>query len=233
MKTSQEKNIEFFSELIKVNIPDYKKEAETKFSHDFKKLWESKKYDKANSTVYKLLKEKYGNEVLNRKMIINLFKNEETYYEGFLCAMVWGKIGSYNIGWFEEVFKSDSSNKNEQKVKYIVNLLKKGKIEEAYDYLSKKDSKIVGVNEAFFTKLLYFAGAAVYKNNQSNLPFQPLIFDSIMKGVYTRLMKFIIGAPMPEDSFERYMDYCKKMEKWRELLDLETSGHVEALLFRP
>lgn len=231
MKTSHENNIEIFAELIKANIPDYRKEAEIKFNHEFTKLWDSKKYDKANCASYKLLKEKYRNEVLNRRMIINLFKNEETYYDGFLCAMIWGKIGSYNIEWFKRVFNEENDNK--QKVRNVMNLLKEGKLYDAYDRLSKGSGKIDGVNEAFFTKLLYFAGTAICENNQSQLPFQPLIFDSIMKGVYVRMSKFIIGSQIPEDSYEQYEDYCKIMGKLNEYLGLDTSGYVEALLFRP
>ena len=70
-------------------------------------------------------------------------------------------------------------------------------------------------------------------SNQSILPFQPLIFDSIMKGIYVRLSKFIIGSKIPDDSYERYKDYCNMMGKLNEYLGLDTPGHVEALLFRP
>ena len=229
MKTTQEKNIEIFAELIKANIPNYKTEASDAFNKDFKKLWENKKYEKENIELYKLLKDKYRNEKLNRQTIISLFKNEETYYEGFLCAMIWGKIGSYNIEWYNSVFKSN----NEQTIKKVVNLLKRGNIEGAYNYLRTGTGKINGVNEAFFTKLLYFAGAALMEENQSILPFQPLIFDSIMKGIYVRLSKFIIGSKIPDDSYERYKDYCNMMGKLNEYLGLDTPGHVEALLFRP
>ena len=222
METNQEKNMKIFAYLIKRNIPDYKAEAYKNFNADLKRLWNRKKYA---GNLFTSLKDTYGQKELNRQMIIDLFK-EGNYYDGFLCAMVWGNIGAYNIKWFNSVFGGN----NQQKVENVVALLKQNDLKGAYKSLSKGgDNKIDGVDEAFFTKLLYFAGAAIPGKN----PIQPLIFDSIMKDVYARLLKFIIGGELLQDPYERYLDYCEKMEYLRRLLDLPTSGHVEALLFRP
>ena len=52
------------------------------------------------NSVFVKLKEKHGQEnskVTTRSQIIELFKKEE-YYDGYLCALVWGNIGTFQNG---------------------------------------------------------------------------------------------------------------------------------------
>lgn len=175
------------------------------------------------NTEFKTIKGKYGNTPLTRDFIIDLF-NSGKYYEGFLCAMVWGNIGTYQGGSkrFESVFNANNKNK----INNVVNKVQNGYIDKAYCSLCKGgENYIAGLGEAFFTKLLYFAGMT----NVTLTP-KPLIFDRNMKDIYKQLLSFI-GASMPKGELNRYLDYCEKMEELRYLLKLPTAGHVEALLF--
>ena len=84
-------------EEIKKSFPNYKDLADCCFnrSHD---LWERPMYQK--NSVFVKLKEKHGQEnskVTTRSQIIELFKKEE-YYDGYLCALVWGNIGTFQNG---------------------------------------------------------------------------------------------------------------------------------------
>lgn len=211
------------ADLIKTNFPKYKKLARTEFNRNFKAKWDKPMY-KGNST-FETLKEEYSGKELNRQMIIDLFR-EGKCYDGFLCAMVWGNMGTYRGGRkrFDGVFNTVNEPAIRAKINSVVDLLQKGKIKEAYLSLcDKTDNGIIGVGEAFFTKLLYFAGAGI----NTDLHPEPLIFDRNMREVYYAIVK----NAGEKNRGAKYFDYCNKMEELRKLLGLQTAGHVEALLF--
>ena len=209
------------SELIKRSCPSYQDLSKDVYAYNYDNKWDKPMY-KGNA-VFEELKKKYGHQSLTRDMIINLFKQGK-YFDGFLCAMVWGNMGTYMGG--KKRFESVFDNSNKDKIDNVVALLKNGDIENAYTSLCNKEQNgIRGLGMSFFTKLLYFAGASI-----NNLPFQPLIYDRIMDQRYTRILS-IIGKNKPRGEYNRYKDYCKRMEELRKLLDLQSVGQVEALLF--
>lgn len=215
------------ADLTKTYFPDYKRIASNAYNIDYGNLWEKPMYQ-SNSTFLKL-KQKYGSKPLNRDSIINLF-NQGKYYEAFLCAMVWGNFGTYLGGKtrFNEVFDAANKTTIENNINGVINLLQQGNVACAFNSLCNNNCyKINGVGISFFTKLLYFAGASI-----TNPPLnpQPLIFDSVMKGVYEKILKRI-NATKPKGLVNQYIDYCNKMEQLRSLINLPTVGHVEALLF--
>ena len=210
--------------LIKTNFPDYKKLSEEEFNRNFQVKWDKPMYQR-NDT-FKTLKEDYSGKELKRQMIINLFR-EGKYYDGFLCAMVWGNMGTYRGGQnrFEGVFDVNKRDEISSKLEKVITLLQEGKEEEAYRSLCDKTyNGIIGVGEAFFTKLLYFAGAGI----NTDLHPEPLIFDRNMREVYYAIVK----NTGEKKRGAKYFDYCYKMEELSKLLGLQTAGYVEALLFR-
>ena len=208
--------------------------AEGLYELSYNSLWYRKMYNE--NDVFKQLKNKYKDISLNRQMIINLFK-EGNYYDGFLCAMVWGGIGSNVKG--KEIFNSVFSKKNQagisKKIEHIVQILKdvskepKERVIIAYLSLTDKtENGIEGIGESFYTKILYFAGAGI-----DSLTLKPLIFDRHMRDVYKKLTNKSDLQEIGKPAEQQYVDFCCKMEELRKQLNLSSAGHVEALLFQP
>ena len=201
--------------------------AERLYSKDYGRLWEKGLYQGNES--FEALKKIYEGIPLTRQMIINLFA-EGDYYDGFLCAMIWGGIGNTIKGKtvFNSIFNAANRKDITEKLKRVIRMLQKGDVKTAYSSLQYGgENKIEGVGESFFTKLLYFAGAKM-----DSLPIKPLIYDHIMDEAYNKILT-LTQSHKPNEPFERYEDYCQKMDELRHLLNLPTSGHVEALLFCP
>lgn len=214
--------------LIQTKLPNYKEYAFCAYNMPYNHLWEETKYmNWSNGTSFINLKAQYSNVPLNRQMIIDLFRIGK-YYDGFLCAMVWGNIGT-NLGGkkcFNNVFSTTNKTVIEKKIINVISLLQNGNITQAYQsLLSGGKNKIAGIREAFFTKLLYFAGGSI-----CGLTPQPLIFDSVMQGLYKNFPNNN-GSQPSRRLVNVYIDYCTKMEELRKLFFLPTAGHVEALLF--
>lgn len=208
------------------------------YNDDNKQQWEKKMYnrEKEENKGYKefqrikrlyeynpLTKERIP---LTRDMIIDLFKQGK-YFDGFLCAMVWGNIGTYQGGRqrFEDIFNES----NKEKINRVVELVRSGDVEKAYLSLCDKTQNgngIKGLGEAFFTKLLYFAGMS-----RIAMKPKPLIFDRNIRIAYNNILS-ILGEKPHKGAFNRYWDYCTKMDELCFLLKLPTAGHVEALLFK-
>ena len=222
--------MERFTNLVIQNFPNYKELAKEAFERNYNHQWERPMYQ-VNAS-FERLKGKYGNMPLTRKVIIELFRAKH-YYEGFLCAMVWGNIGTYQNGRqrFESVFDDNNKEVISLKLERVINLLEIGDFNTAYcslfDSNQENGNAISGVGESFFTKLLYFAGA-----NCNRLAIKPLIFDNNIKVFYKRLLN-MLNERTPRGAFNRYIDYCSKMDAAARLLGLQNSGYVEALLFRP
>ena len=161
-------------------------------------------------------------------MIINLFQ-QGNYYEGFLCAMIWGNIGTNRNGKkiFQYVFNVSNQNTIVNAVQQVIPLLQNNNLLSAYNFLNNNSTKIPWIGESFFTKLLYFAGA-----NINNLPIKPLIFDKNMHVVYDKIIT-ILGAKRTRGAAHQYIDYCEKMDQLSKLLNVPTAGHLEAFLFCP
>ena len=217
-----------FIQLIKKKFPNYEELAKEAYGREYNHQWERPMYQ-GNAT-FDRLKSKYGDKPLTRQIIIDLFK-EKNYYDGFLCAMVWGNIGTYQNGRqrFESVFDDKNKAKICLKIERVIDLLEKGDLEKAYFSLFNKKTEdgnaIDGVGEAFFTKLLYFAG------ENTSLKVKPLIYDNNIKIFYNNLLNRL-NEIRPRGAYNRYIDYCNKMEIAKEELRLPSSGYVEALFFR-
>lgn len=214
------------SELIKERLI-IQNLAERLYCKDYGYLWKKGLYQGNDS--FEALKMKYGSIPLTRQMIINLFA-EGNYYDGFMCAMIWGGIGNNIKGKaiFNSVFSKTNKKEIVDKLKRVIRILQNGDVKTAYSTLQYSgENKIEGIGESFFTKLLYFAGAKM-----DSLPIKPLIYDHIMDEAYNDIL-ILTKSKIPNDPFERYEDYCQKMDELCYLLNLPTSGHVEALLFCP
>ena len=216
--------------LIQTKLPNYKDFALCAYNMPYNHQWYETKYNNwAEGTSFQKLKDHYSSLPLNRQMIMDLFQ-KGNYYDGFLCAMIWGNIGANLSGkeCFTSVFNEANKSKIEQHLINVIDLLQNKDVVQAYLSLSNGGvNKIDGVGESFFTKLLYFAGGSICDLNP-----QPLIYDRVMHGVYKEF-QHKIGFQTPQGYVNEYMDYCTKMDELRNLLSLPTAGHVEALLFSP
>lgn len=216
--------------LIQTKLPNYQAFALCAYNMPYNHQWNETKYNNwAEGTLFQKLKDKYSSLPLNRQMIMDLFQ-DGNYYDGFLCAMIWGNIGANLSGkkCFTFVFGEDNKAQIEPKVISVIDLLLNKDVAQAYQSLLwGGTNKIDGIGDSFFTKLLYFAGGSICDLNP-----QPLIYDSVMHEVYSKFHK-ITGFQPPQGYVNEYMDYCTKMDELRNWLSLPTAGHVEALLFCP
>ena len=220
--------------LIATKLSNYADFASCAYNVPYNHMWTEKRYNdwdknELQQHPFKNLKRQYGHLPLTRQTIINLFYSGN-YYEGFLCAMVWGGVGHNIIG--KSIFKYIFDVKNRIHINNCINdviqLLQANDMKNAYLSLKRGTCKISGINESFYTKLLYFAGSSL------DFPItKPLILDSNMRDVYKLILNRINVVPKTQNGYKYYWDYCTKMEELRELLFLPTAGHVEALLFCP
>lgn len=219
------------ADLINTKIPNYAYFALCAFDVPYNHLWNDKKYlnwSKSKECEFTRLKNQYSASPLTRTMIIDLFAKGKLY-DGFLCTMIWGHIGANPNGKtiFQYVFDIANKNLITATIQSVIQLLQKNDLPKAYCLLNNKPTKIYGLGESFFTKLLYFAGASM-----GNLSPEPLIFDNNMRMAYYQMM-CVLNAPVHSNTMNRYIDYCEKMEQLRKLLNLPTAGHLEAFLFCP
>lgn len=213
-------------EEIKKSFPNYKDLADCCFNrtHD---LWERPMYQ--GNPAFVKLKEKYGLEnskVTTRSQVIKLFKKEE-YYDGYLCALVWGNIGTYKNG--RKNFNNAFSI-SEKDCKTIIGnvklMISDDNIARAFNSMcSKGNNYIPGLGVSFFTKILYFVGASLDNNST------PLIFDSKSLKVLDRIYKDENIQRPARQTTNCYLDFCQKMNRIANALDLPTPGHLEAFLF--
>lgn len=215
------------AEEIKTKFPNYLELAECCFnrSHD---LWERPMYQ-SNAT-FLSAKSIYGidgiNKVTTREQIINLFLKKK-YYDGFLCAMVWGNIGTFQNG--REHFESAFSANRDNVIKAIENVqnhIIQGKVEDAYDSMCRNgENYIPGIGVSFFTKVLYFVGASC------NCIEKPLIFDSTSIKILNRIYHDNKVKGKAYQSYRHYHMFNQKMAEISTELQLPTPGHLEAFLF--
>lgn len=210
---------------IKSKFPNYKKLAEYDFNrcHD---LWDRSMYQ--NNPVFKKVKRLYGNgykRVTTRQQIIDLFAKKK-YYHGYLCALIWGNVGTYSKGKanFEKAFSI-----SHQRLRYLIkkfdSLLSEGKIGNTYDLICNRDTKIKGLGVAFSTKILYFLGEA------NKYKIQPLIFDRKSVEILNWLYRDAKVTNKAKLSNQHYEDFCKIMNTLSKELDLPSAGYLEAFLF--
>lgn len=218
---------------IRTTFPNYKELADSCFNrcHD---LWERPMYQ--DNMVFKKLKEKYGKvgkeKVTTRKQIIDLFA-AENYFDGYLCALVWGNIGTYQGGRerFEKAFTNDKKDV-ENKIKNIKQLISDNKIGDAFFSMCSSRKNLInnnlpGLGVSFFTKILYFVGATV------DCETKPLIFDVTSLQILNRLYKDEESQKVARQTQSQYVYFCNKMNILSKdsCLDLPTPGHLEAFLF--
>lgn len=213
-------------EEIKSNFPNYVDLAYCCFdrAHD---LWGRPMYQ--GNPVFVGLKEKHGKDnskVTTRSQIIELFKKGE-FYDGYLCALVWGNIGTYQNGRanFTDAFSisEDDCNRIITNLKQIIS---EDNIRDAFISMCHgKDNCIPGLGVSFFTKILYFVGATLENHTK------PLIFDSMSLRILNRIYKDAGIQRQARQTTQCYIDFCREMDSITKALDLPTPGHLEAFLF--
>ncbi|MBQ7258424.1 MAG: hypothetical protein IJS57_00580 [Paludibacteraceae bacterium] len=222
--------MERIATLIQIQCPDYKSLASCVYNYSYSHQWCNPIYQ--GNPIFEELKRKYGTIPLDRQMIINLFAHGK-YYDGFLCALVWGnfcsRLDRNGKVIFESIFDANIKIEICDKINSVIEYLQNQDIENAYRSLDdKKKNGIDGIGQSFFTKLLYFAGSTV-----NNLSLQPLIFDDIMANVYKNILTILDVIAEHKTGYPYYETYLKRMDELARLLKLNTTGHVEALLFSP
>lgn len=214
------------SEEIKAKFPNYQELAECCFnrSHD---LWERRMYQ--NNATFLLAKERYGikaNKITTREQIIKLFKKEK-YYDGFLCAMVWGKIGTFQNGreHFENAFSADRINVINA-IKSVQGYIKKGEIDKAFNSMCINEANYIpGLGVSFFTKVLYFVGASC------DCAEKPMIFDATSIKILNRIYHDEKVRGKAYQNCRHYIVFNQEMARISTELQLPTPGHLEAFLF--
>ena len=214
---------------IRTQFPNYKAMANDDFNrpHD---LWDRPMYQ--INPVFCAIKRKYGDKnkgrVTTRQQIIDLF-SQGKYYDGYLCALVWGNIGTYQGG--NKRFNAAFSTPEEEvkdKIKNIKLLLSANDIPGAFTSMCKGGNNYLpGLGVSFFTKILYFVGATTKYN------IQPLIFDVTSLKILNRIYDDANSNRTARQSRGHYLFFCEKMNEMsnNSNLDLPTPGHLEAFLF--
>ena len=215
------------AEEIRTKFPNYLELAGCCFnrSHD---LWERPMYQ--NNETFLSAKARYGtdgiNKVTTRKQIIDLFKKKE-YYDGFLCSMVWGNIGTFQNG--REHFESAFSANKEKVIDAIKGArehIVKGEIDGAFVSMCKNgENYIPGLGVSFFTKVLYFVGTSC------DCREKPLIFDSTSIKILNRIYYDDKVRIKAYQSCRHYQIFNQRMARISAELKLPTPGHLEAFLF--
>lgn len=211
---------------------DIKAKSEEAFDYPYP-FWDKEMY-KHNESFENLKKrltiDRYE-PVKTRSQIIGLYKenSDDSLYDAFLCTMAWGGIGVYKKDRFTDVFDTPKDtmlktlNTIKEKIKYK-------DIRGAFESL-QGDFKIKSVGPAFFTKYLYFLGAAC--EDWGDTP-KPLIYDSVMVDVHAALLLSDNNyRVVSNENVDDYLDFIERMHKLAKSKDLglESAGHLEALLF--
>lgn len=168
-------------------------------------------------------------------------QQEDNLYKAFIATILWG--GKHNSRPSEKnaFLEIVAANKKDIvcKLKDVYCILSSGKssislsmanIQKAYESFCNKNkmdghnNKIEGVNDGYFTNILYFMGRAI------NLPFLPLIYDSHMKmahcdlilddgeqslGFYGWSEKYGLRVRQYSTS---YIDYCQRMKNYADTI---------------
>ena len=211
---------------IQTTFPNYRDLATAAFQHQHN-LWEKPMYQ--DNPVFQTLKLKYGtgnDAVTTRQQIIDLF-NAGNFYDGYLCALVWGKIGTFQNGrqHFNAAFSVPKKDV-ETKIKNIKNLISQNKLGDAFDSMCRGGvNNFPGVGVSFFTKLLYFVGATVKCN------VKPLILDSTSLRILNRIRADKGIIMRARQTRKDYLEFCDEMNTLSQQLLLPSAGHLEALLF--
>ena len=132
-----------------------------------------------NSTIQDIVK----NERINRKMVIDYFKQDKSLLTGLYAALIWGGIssGGYTGDNLSKVLNSNQDELSKI-LKSLEQLIKAHKFKEAYLYMSfNGDGKIKGIGPSYFTKIFFFLGAL---NEQTIVP---PIFDKWTNIAYCAL----------------------------------------------
>ena len=216
-------------EEIRTQFPNYTTLSSMDFNREHD-LWERRMYQ--GNPVFQTLKLTYGDatkgKVTTRQQIIDLFAAGK-YYDGYLCALVWGNIGTYQGGRarFEAAF-STPRNDLETRIANIKALIEENKLEEAFcSMFPGGDNNLPGLGVSFFTKILYFVGATV------NCNIKPLIFDITSLKILNRLYRDAGAQKKARQTKKHYVWFCTKMKELSDSahMDLPTPGHLEAFLF--
>ena len=204
-----------------------------------------------------LLQEDAIPEPLHRDWVIQQFNDRNTYYQGFVAAMLWGGInatrpaqtGRYDTTNFYKALSKPRVEVTEN-IEQTRRLIASNKIHEVYNGYLSGHLRIPGVGESFFTKLLFFAGM-----NTDN-PVKPLIYDKWTKIMHvwillgnresTKLSDFFSNSTVyknvvendppnlmptrPGQQADSYQDYILLMNQLANHYGLEPSN-LEAYLF--
>lgn len=138
-------------------------------------------------------------ETLDRTFVKKLFKTQNTYYQGFVSALMWRGIsatrpktkGNQETTNFYFAL-SAPPQKIVQDLMKTRDLLASGKIKEAFEAYHRGSFKINGLGPSYFTKLFYFLGAAC------DFKPLPLIYDKWTR--YIHLWLSLSNDTLPETS---------------------------------
>lgn len=191
------------------------------------------------------------NKKINRKIVLSYFK-ERRLLHGFFSAMIWGGVSTGGIsGDNLSKILNEGNEKITEIIKSVELLISENQFKYAYLYM-KKEGKINGLGDSFYTKLFFFIGEAskqkivppiydkwtklahyVFLIQTNNIDLAKK-FGSSVKIQFANKDKVTIknvevnfnGKYLPE----AYNDYVEKMNLWSE--ELETSvNSIEQFIF--
>lgn len=196
-------------------------------------------------------------EQLHRDWILEQFKNRDTYYIGFVSAMMWGGINDSRPlkGYAGDLRTTNFYRALTTPTQRIIDnldtakhLIAQNRLKEVFQRYLQEDFKIDGIGESYFTKLLFFAGY------HSGNPIKPLIFDKWTKIMHVwlllstnehdRLFKFYKKSSICQnviqkpglltvnrgDEADAYVDYVARMNQLAQHFGVEVSN-LESYLF--
>lgn len=173
-----------------------------------------------------------GKEI-SRGYVAELYSNDN--YKALIVTLLWGHVFVSNL--IKVLKDSDISRKIEIVKEYV----KKGQIKEAFMFLHDGETKIQGINVAFFTKILYFLSY----NNTSHIP---LIYDKWTQSIHASILESIgkhefhyhknkrggyKGLTMIDSAklYELYCDYNERMASFANQLGIDRADKLEMYLF--
>lgn len=128
---------------------------------------------------------------LHRDWVLEQFKNPDTFYLGYLTALMWGGVnatrpvsnqpGNLRTTNFYQALSVPKKTIVENLLR-TQDLINQNRLKTVHEHYLNGDFKIPGIGESYFTKLLFFAG---YPTNN---PIKPLIYDKWTKIMHVWLL---------------------------------------------
>jgi len=222
-----------------MNIPNYLNQNKLRILQQPDQAlnkWSSTYNKHAADLLVQPLYQKFPSHVLNRKDVIQLFR-EGDFALAATAAMMWGAI-SAGKGHFAG-FLSTGRERLAEITVHLKSLIEDGKSAEAFLFM-QNEGKIKGVRYPYFTKLFFFIAASSGKK----IDPVPLIFDKWTKNAYYALLtqscssevtKYFSGTKKTTSDLQRngvsarsgralvdsYISYINDMTVWSKQLGVE------------